>query len=241
MKRILFAIIAQVVWLTGMGWTLPAQCQYVHSGDAIQINNDTMMLIRTKETSNSTRGSIDTLAICNIRQVNNDCYEINSLGYDADSIFYNMAVAQNRVAADTDGIIVYFKLPQWGFKSYSNDIAISIPQTDAEPSETIYNQEIGAVLHIPSDTRKFRFNVVMKKKRIGANSTTADDGREYAINIVISPEVIVNEDVNIICITIPNLSPWKLFNRYKVEGEYMEVAKDKIKWRGITYRRLSDQ
>lgn len=65
----------------------------------------------------------------------------------------------------------------------------------------------------------------------------ADDGREHAINVVKSPEITVNNDVNLICITIPNLSPWKLFNRYKVKGEYMEVSKDKIKWRGTSYIR----
>lgn len=218
---------------------LPYHCMYSHDIDTIKIDNDTLKLIRYIHQQRK-----DTLAICSLKHIDGIYYEINSIGNQSDSIFAKMKVEQYTTGIKKDGIIVYFKFPQWTSPNIRYDNVIIGTESDSENTTNYSGKYIaptGTAIIIPHDKKNFSFYIADEKRnRSTISITETPDGRNLALNVINSPQIDIRDGVDMIFVTIPGLSFNRLFYNYYINGEYMIITPTDLKWRGETYRRITD-
>ncbi len=166
----------------------------------------------------------DTLAVCNLKQVGKQVWEISSLDSFYD-IFRTMEIVPSYYKKQTDSIKVVFLFPY-----HLNDLRISIYVNN----QTYSNKCDSLCVYIPRGTSKITFCISRK----GGNVIHTVYGQSYGVRYIHSFEENIDSNADCITIKLP-LFDNSFFEKYFIPREYIYIEEDTIHWKDMDFKRWS--
>ncbi len=191
--------------------------EYINdSGCKILISGSTMYYIERQD--HNPLWYNDTLAICNIKVVNDHFFEISSQ-YPYVDIICNMKVSSSYTPQKKDSILIEFDYPyDWDDLMLSINIGL----------KTYYSNKKS--IQIPSSTKRFSFSIEPTLKR----PIHTVEGQSYGIVCLAPIPINIEPSTNKIYISLPTLDN-HFFEKYYIKSDYAYYDENIIKWKGNIY------
>ncbi len=173
---------------------------------------------------------LDTVAICNIKEIDGSFIEINTLGHPFQRAFKDMTIIRTKQAY-TDSIS-------------HTQIRFMLPNTSEEMDITVHcatqsykGRTQNGVCQISLDRNNSRFAkpIWFGIEPLYFNGSNME-GQYFGI-VYLPHQLDIKYELNdLISIELPSVTP-ELFYQYYIKGEYIQIIEDGLKWRGETYYR----
>ena len=172
----------------------------------------------------------DTLAICTIKKLSNEFWELNSQDpYQTKTSGYKVLKKTVDNISD-DSLEISFLIPYDRGK-----LIVSIMPTNIFPVKNydfFYSQSNNSII-IPQKINCFTYSIMPDE----GNAIIHDvRGMNYGILFMSSESIFMESDINHIEISIPSLTN-SFFEKYYVKGEYARIVGDTIIWKGRKFKR----
>ena len=188
------------------------------SGYKIIISDSTMYYIEYDEHIHQWYN--DTLAICNIKIVNDHFFEINSQD-PYEELFRNMKIYPSYTPQEKDSILIIFDYPyNWDKLLLSINIGFN----------TYYYKK--KCIRIPNSTNSFSFSMEPTIKR----PIHTVEGQSYGIVCLAPIPIDIEPNKNKIMISLPTLNN-HFFEKYYIKNEYVYFDNKVIKWKGNVFEK----
>ena len=170
----------------------------------------------------------DTLAMCSIKQINNEFIELNSLNpIEAIKPGYNIS-EESIFNNNIDSIEICFQIP---YDRGILNISIFLENTfPVKIYEFPFNQSNNRI-RIPMTAKEFTYSIMPDEENAVIHNSW---GMNYGVLFISSGIILLGENTNRVNISIPSLTN-SFFEKYYLKGDYARIIGDTIIWKGCTF------